>query len=229
MLELLSIAWVRKGIEVALIVAAIAGGLYALYRKGEDAGKATEASSQVQASKAELERVESTFQQQLTAQAATVDQERAIVASLLAQFGKLGSQAQAAAAAGAAAKQQLATVPDNQIQQDLEAKLGGPLTSPAILRLDDSIVTDYPHVKEQLTAVVGQVTALQGAQEAQAKELVAVEAQRDAGITAYNEMLPLYAQAYNAAVPRRRHFWCLWICRSKPLALPAPATLKAIK
>ena len=229
MFELLSIAWVRKALEVGLVVVAIAGGLYAIYRKGLDAGHAAEASSQVQASKAELQRVESTFQQQLTAQSATVDQERALVTSLLAQVGKASGQAQAAAAAGTAAKQQLATIPDNQVQQDLEAKLGGPLTSPAILRLDDSIVTEWPHLKDQQAATVAQVTALQGEADAQNKELTAVEAQRDAGITAYDALLPLYTQAYNAAVPRRRHAWCLWICRSKPLALPAPATLKPIK
>jgi hypothetical protein len=84
-------------------------------------------------------------------------------------------------------------------------------------------------MQTQLNAVVAQVTALDGTQEASGKELAAVEAERDAGITAYNALLPLYTQAYNAAVPRHRHIWCLWICKDKPLALPKPATLQPLK
>lgn len=229
MFELLGIPWVRKAAELLLVLVAIAGALYALYRKGEDRGKASEAAAQVEASKAELQRVETTFQQELTAQSATVDQQRALVASLLAQVSKASSQAQAAAAAGTAAQQKLEAVPDSQIQQDLEAKLGGPLTSPGILRLDDQIVTEVPSQKAQLDAVVAQVSGLQGEADAQQKEIGAVSAQRDAGITAYNALLPLYTQAYNAAVPRRRLARCLWICRSKPLKLPAPATLTPLK
>lgn len=229
MFELLAIPWVRKAAEILLVAVAIGCALYALYDKGRHAGEASEAAAQVQASKAELQRVETTFQEELSAQSATVDQERALVASLLAQVSKASSQAQAAAAAGTAAQQKLVAVPDSQIQQDLEAKLGGPLTSPSILRLDDQIVTEAPSMKAQLDAVVAQVTGLQGEADAQQKELAAVSAQRDAGIAAYNALLPLYTQAYNAAVPRHRHFWCLWICRSKPLKLPAPATLTPLK
>ena len=87
-------------------------------------GHAAEASAQVQASKAQLDQINSTFQQQLMAQNVTVNQERAIVATLLTQVTKAAGQAQAAVTAGAAATAQVAAVPDTDIQKDLEGKLG---------------------------------------------------------------------------------------------------------
>lgn len=227
MIALLALPWVRKVLEAALILGAISAIAYSLYEKGVNAGQRAEATSQVQTTKAEFERIESTVQQQLSAQGAAVEQYRQLVVTLIEKAGNSGRQAQAAATAGTADQKKLAAVTDSQIQQDLEAKLGGPLSSPAILRLDDSIVTDYPHVKAQADALVAQVTSLTGAIEGKDKQIVATEGQRDAAITAYNGLVPLYAVAYNAAVKRHRRWVCLWLCQTKALAIPAPVSIRS--
>ena len=228
MFTLLALPWVRKCLEGALVLAALAAIAYALYDRGVHAEQRAEASSQVQASKTEFDRIESTFAQQLSAASATADKYHDLVAVLLQQAQQSASKAQEASVAGVADKEKLAAVPDSQLQQDLEGKLGGPLTSPAILRLDDSMVTDYPHIKTQLDALSGQVTALQSAENTKDQELAATAKERDSALQAHNQILPLYAQAYNAAIVRHRHFWCLWICKSRPLSLPKPVELQQV-
>ena len=73
--------------------------------------------------------------------------------------------------------------------------------------------------------MTAQVAALQSADAAKDQELAATSKERDAALDAYNGLLPLYTQAYNAAAVRHRHPWCLWICKSKPLSLPKPVSL----
>jgi Tfp pilus assembly protein PilE len=228
MFALLSLPWVRKCLEGALVLAAIGAIAYALYDKGVHAGQRAEASAQIQETKAEFDRIEGTFNQQLSAANATAEKYRDLVNVLLQQAQQSAAKAQAALAAGNADKEKLAALPDPEIQQDLESKLGGPLTSTTILRLDDTIVTDYPHVKAQASALASQVTSLQAAADAQDKQIEATQKERDSAIDAHNAILPLYTKAYNAAVVRHRHWWCLWICKSKPLKLPAPTTLHKI-
>jgi Tfp pilus assembly protein PilE len=229
MFALLALPWVRKCLEGVLVLSALAAIAYALYDTGVHAEQRAEASSQVQGSKSEFERIESTFAQQVSAANATADKYHDLVTVLLQQAQRSASKAQAASVTGIADKEKLASVPDPQLQQDVESKLGGPLTSPSTLRLDDSIVTDYPHLKTQVDALSGQVSALQAAETAKGQELTATAAERDSALEAHNEVLPLYAQAYNSVVVRHRHFWCLWICRSKPLSLPKPTTLQPLR
>jgi hypothetical protein len=50
--------------------------------------------------------------------------------------------------------------------------------------------------------------------------------ERDAAISAFNQVLPLYTQAYNAAIERHRRWYCLWLCKPKhTIDLPVPAPL----
>jgi Tfp pilus assembly protein PilE len=80
---LLALLWVRKCLEGALILAALAAIAYALYDRGVHAEQRAEASSQVQASKTEFDRIESTFAQQLSDASATADKYHDLVAVLL--------------------------------------------------------------------------------------------------------------------------------------------------
>jgi Tfp pilus assembly protein PilE len=223
--SLLALPWVRKCLEAALVVGALAAIAYSLYDKGLHAGQRAEASNQVESSKTQFDRIESTFAQQISAANTTADKYHDLVAVLLQQAQQSAQKAQASSAAATADNQKLAAVPDAEVQQDLESKLGGPLSSPTVLRLDDSMVTDYPHIKQQSDALAAQVTSLQSAQTAGEQELAATAKERDAALSAYNGVLPLYVQAYNAAVVRHRRAWCLWICKSNPLNLPKPASL----
>ena len=221
-ITLLALPWVRKCLEALLLLGAIAAIAYAVYDKGLQAGQHEEASNEVQSSKSQFDRLESAFTQQLNVANATTDKYHDLVAVMLQQAQQSAAKAQASAAEAKLDTQKLAAVPDPDIQKDLESKLGGPLSSPAILRLDDSMITDYPHIKEQADSLAAQVSALQSADAAKDQELAATGKQRDAAVDAYDGLLPLYVHAYNAATVRHRHFWCLWLCRSKPLALPKP-------
>lgn len=57
------------------------------------------------------------------------------------------------------AQTQVAKVPDNQLQSDIESKMGGSLTSPVVLRKIDDTVTDYPLVLKEVDALQAQVLA----------------------------------------------------------------------
>jgi Tfp pilus assembly protein PilE len=219
---LLALPWVRKCLEAILVLGAIAAIAYGLYDRGVHAGQRTEASSQVQAAKSQFDQIESTFAQQLSAANATTDKYHDLVAVLLQQAQQSAGKAQTASDGAAADSAKVAAVPDSEIQRDLETKLGGPLTSPAILRPDDSMVTEYPDLKQDASALTAQVNDLQSAGAAKDQELDGTTKERDAALEAYDGLLPLYAQAYNAATVRHRHFWCLWICKSKPLSVPKP-------
>jgi Tfp pilus assembly protein PilE len=209
-----------------ILVVAITAIAYGLYDKGIHAGQRAEASSQVQASKTEFERIETTFNAQLSAANTAADKYQQMVSALVQQAQQSAGKAQAAVAAETVDNQKLAAVPDPEIQKDLETKLGGPLTSPAILRLDDSMVTDYPSLKAEAESLASEVGTQQTERTAEEQELAAVSKERDSAVEAHDEIIPLYAQAYNAAVVSHRHFWCLWICKSKPLTLAKPDTLR---
>ena len=226
MFALLALPWVRKCLEALLVFGAIAAIAYAIYDRGLHAGQRAEASSQVAAEKSQFETLQSAFAQQLSAANATADKYHDLVAVLLQQAQRSADQARASAIQASAESEKVAALTDTDIQQDLETKLGGPLSSPAILRRDDAMITDYPHLKDQAQALAAQVTSLQSADAAKDQELAVTSTERDSALGAYDGLLPLYVQAYNAAVTRHRHAWCLWLCRSKPLSLPKPPSLE---
>ena len=139
MFALLALPWARKCLEALLVLGAIAAIVYAVYDKGLHAGQRAEASNQVEVAKSQFETLQSTFAQQLSAANVTADKYHDLVAVLLQQAQQSGDRARASAAQASADREKVAAVPDSDIQQDLESKLGGPLSSPAILRRDDSM------------------------------------------------------------------------------------------
>src|SRR5208282_2561138 len=92
------------------------------------------------------------------------------------------------------------------VQGDLEVKLGGTLTDPAILRKDDQIVTDYPLVLKQIDVLNTKVDGLDSKVTELGVKEQAVEQQRDAAIQFGNSIVPLYAKAWNAAQVRHSKF-----------------------
>jgi hypothetical protein len=226
----LAIPWVRKLGEIVLLLAAIGGVVHWIYHSGKEAGQQAEAGKQVEASRAQFEQIRTQFQAQLDAGRAREDQ----LSQMATRFADLAAQAsvrvQDAQRASVADAGKVQALPDSGIKIDLEAKLGGPLESPAVLRQADTIVTDYPHKVEEVKALSGEVDATKSSLKTSQDQTANAKTERDAAITAYNGLVPLYSQAYNAAIRGHRRWYCLWLCKPKRvLELPNPATLTPLK
>jgi hypothetical protein len=102
------------------------------------------------------------------------------------------------------------------------------LNSPATLRAIDARLSDCEHLSEQTAALTQQVTALAARDAARESQLTATASERDAALDAYNQLVPLYAQAFRAATHRHRRWFCLYFCSTGPsLNLPPPLSLAA--
>ncbi len=124
-------------------------------------------------------------------------------------------------------------MPDTELKADIEQKVGGPLELPSALRKLDLIVTDYPHCVEAKEHLQEEIRLLHQKSNAQEAECAAVRVQRDQAIESWNELLPLYTRAFNAAMPKRGfwgkvcHIFTVGLkCKVKKLDLPNPVTLK---
>ena len=215
----------RRLAGAAAVLALIAGFAWHFYAKGREAGAQDQQASDLTQSKKAFDQLEAGYQDRLQRSAADAEQARAAAAAYQQQASLLAVKAIDAVRAAAADRGKIEQLPDAAVPGDLEVRLGGKLSQPEILRKLDLIVADYPHVLEENRALAGQVAALTAGAAEQTKQIAATESSRDAAIDAYNALLPLYVQAYNAAQPRKRKFWCLFLCkRAKKIALPPPVT-----
>src|SRR5271170_4614604 len=118
----------------------------------------------------------------LNSQQSKLDASTQQVELLQTQFKTLSAQFASLAAQRQQSQGQVNALPDAALQADLEAKLGGPLSSSVTLRKADDIVTDYPLVLQSMTVLNGKVDNLSG-QVAQLNISVgAVTTQRDTAI-----------------------------------------------
>lgn len=226
----LAIPWVRKLGEVVLLLAALGAVVHWIYHKGRESGAQDEAGKEVEASRVQFEQIRTQLQQQLDAGRAREEQ----LSQMATNFANLATQAsirvQDAQRASVADAGKIQALPDSAVQKDLEARLGGPLSSPVVLRQADAIVTDYPHKVDEAKALAGELDATKSSLDTSKAQTVNAQAERDSAIAAYNGLVPLYSQAYNAAIQGHRKWYCLWLCKPKRvLQLPNPATLSPIK
>lgn len=115
----------------------------------------------------------------------------------------------------------VAALAPSAIQSDLEAKAGGPLSNPEILRKIDDSYTQLPIIAAQLQNVAGQVATLTG-------EVTAVEKQRDSLDSELAVILPAYQRAYDAAQKKHSLFvkiFTLGLVHDRKLNLPTPQSL----
>lgn len=222
----LAIPWVRKLGEVVLLVAALGAVVHWIYHSGRIAGLQEEAGKETEANRAQFEQIRTQFQQQLDAGRAREEQ----LSQMATRFADIAAAAntrvQTAQQASVADSGKVQALPDSAVKSDLEVKLGGPLENPAVLRQADAIVTDYPHKVEEAKARAAEVDAMRSSLETANDQTGNAKQERDAAILAFNQILPLYTQAYNAAIQGHRKWYCLWLCKPKrTLLLPAPATL----
>lgn len=231
-LSLLAIPIVRKLAEALLVLAALGAVVNSIYHSGVHAGAAAEASHQVAASQSLFERIESSTRQRLDAADAHERELASLVERLSAQATAASTRADAAESAAASDRSRIAILSDAAVKSDLQRQLALPqspsasLDTPATLRTLDARLADCNHLADKTSALEQQLTALTAASAARDSQLTAVAADRDASLEAYNQLVPLYTQAFNAATHRRRRWFCLFVCRTGPhLTLPAPITL----
>jgi hypothetical protein len=226
----LAIPWVRKLGEVLLLILALVAVVHFIYHRGVQAGAQGEAGRQVETNRVQFEQIRTSLQQQLDegrARETELKQMAMHYADLAVQANAAGQAARQAAVVDAG---KVHALPDTAIKADLEVKLGGPLENPAILRKADEVVTDYPHQIEIANACALEVKAMTSGLETCKAQTVNARSERDAALSAYNQLVPIYAQAYNAAIQGHRKWYCLWLCKKKSiLNLPAPASLVAPK
>jgi len=224
----LAIPWVRKLGEVVLLLAALGAVVHWIYRSGRVAGAQEESGKQTEANHAQFEQIRTQFQQQLDSGRAREEQ----LAAMATRFADLAAQAssrvQTAQQASVADAGKVHDLPDSAVKADLELKLGGPLENPAVLRQADIVVTDYPHKVEEAKARAAEADAMRSNLATANDRTANAQAERDDAIGAFNQVIPLYTQAYNAAIVGHRRWYCLWLCKPKrTISLPAPASLAA--
>jgi hypothetical protein len=230
MWALLALPWVRKIGEGVLLLAALAAVVDWIYRSGRTAGVQEETGKQTEANRAQFEQIRTQFQQQLDAGRAREEQ----LSQMATKFADLATAAatrvQTVQAQSAVDSNKVQALPDSAVKADLEVKLGGPLENPAVLRKADGIITDYPHKVDEAKAEADQVAAIKSSLDTANAQTANTQHERDAAVSAFNQVLPLYTQAYNAAIQGHRQWYCLWLCKPKhTLELPAPASLLAVK
>jgi hypothetical protein len=226
----LAIPWVRKIGEVVLLLAALGAVVHWIYHAGHTAGLQEEAGKQTEANHAQFEQIRTQFQQQLDAGRIREEQLSMMATKFADIAASAAARVQTAQTQSAVDSSKVQALPDAAVKADLEVKLGGPLENPAVLRKADGIITDYPHKVEEAKAEADQVAATKSSLETAKAQTANTEQERDAAVSAFNRVLPLYTQAYNAAIQGHRHWYCLWLCKPKrTLELPAPASLLPAK
>lgn len=229
MLELLAMPIVRKIASAGLALAAVGAILFACYHAGLHAGQRQEAGKETETDRVQFTQLAETYKQSL----ASAEARAAASEQLALQYAQLAIQAsqriQTAQTTIKAETAKVQAIPDAGLKADLELKLGGPLENPAVLRKDDEIVSQAPGKDALIKAGGEKINALVQQLDAVNKQIMEVTEERDASISAYNTLVPLYAQAFNAAIVPHRKWYCLFLCSKKTaLKLPDPVTLQSV-
>lgn len=141
---------------------------------------------------------------------------------------QLGLAKKPAAAKNASPDSLHNAAPESSLSATPDVSLDEALKDPATLRQLDARLADCAHLGEKTAALEQQVSALAAESAARNSQLTTVAAERDTALDSYNQLVPLYTQAFNAATQRHRRWFCLFLCRTGPhLNLPAPVILPA--
>src|SRR2546429_1497132 len=228
MWTIFALPWVRKLGEGALLLAAISAVCLQIYHSGRRAGAQEEAGKETEAAHQQFTEIRQSLEDQIARGAARELQ--------LAQIAQRNAELAAAAQTRVNTARQMSeadatkvrALPDSAVKADLELKAGGPLENPAVLRHVDDVVTDYPHKVEEAKASAEGIAAVNGRMDALGQAVSNMTAERDAAVGAFNRLIPLYTQAYNAAIVGHRRWYCAFLCKPKnTLRLPDPVTLTA--
>ena len=244
----------RRILGAGLVIAALSAIVFAIYHAGTHAGAANEASRQVAAGKSSFERIEADAHARLDTASAREQQLAALVDKLTSDSAAASARAAADQSAASSDRARIAALSDLALRTDLAQRLGlapsgnpspagkpagegnspvsnstdaAVLNSPEALRAIDARLSDCEHLSEQTSALTQQVAALTARDSVRDAQLTATASERDAALDAYNQLVPLYAQAFRAATRRRHRWFCLFLCSTGPrLTLPPPMSLR---
>lgn len=209
---------VAGGIAVLLL---LGGAVWYIYGKGRAAGYVDGQRAQLDVDKQQFQQERAEFLKQLQHYQEADDAAKAQVARKDAELQSLRNSR-------ALIRSNIAAVPAPALVADIQSRLGsvpsGTLSEAELRHLDET-VADYQNLSRQ-------VAALEAKSAAQDQRIDAISHQRDSAITAYNNLVPLYSKAYNAAQGKRFSLWRVppfkWLVPQHKLNLPDPVTLKGI-
>jgi len=209
----------RKIAGAIAVLVLLAGVTLYIYNKGKAEGQIQSARAQLETDRQQFEQDRKVFLDTLATYKAKDEVAQQLIASQDAQLEMLRTSRVASRAA-------VAKLPDADVVKDIHQKLGqaptdAPLTIGELRRVDE-VLTDYPNVLAQNVALDKKIDAL-------GQRVDALEHQRDAAISAYNKLVPLYAKAYNAAQKKHAKIWKILsfgLLKDKKLDLPDPVTLE---
>ena len=226
MWTIFALPWVRKLSELALLIAAIAATCFHIYHAGQRDGAQEEAGKETEAGRQQFAQIQKSLEDRIgeghareteLAQIAERNADLAAAAESRIDTARHMSDIDAA---------KIKALPDSAVKADLELKAGGPIENPAVLRHVDDVVTDYPHKVEEAKAAADAIAAVNGRVDALSDAIANMTLERDAALNAFNQLVPLYTQAYNAAIVGHRRWYCAFLCKPKnTLRLPDPVTL----
>lgn len=218
-----------KYLLVLVLAAALGIGVYAYGEHKASDGYHAGTVAQLSVDQEQFKQVTTQYQSKLDSAQQQLDASTQQIALLQTGLKTLSAQYASLAAQRQQSQSQVNALPDAALQADLEAKLGGPLSSSVTLRKADDIVTDYPLVLQSVTVLSSKVDNLTSQVGQLQSSVTDVETQRDAAITYGNTVTGYYVKAYNAAQTHHSklvQILTLGIVHNHHIDLPAPTTLK---
>lgn len=223
----------RPKVLLGLGLAGLVLGVFLWYGAHESAlGYASGSRAQLDTDKTQFAQVLKQYQDSLQQDQQQINASDLKIQALNGQLQTISAQLVALASQRQQQQQQVASLPDSQLQADLETTLGGPLSSPVTLRKADQIVRDYPLVLKQVDSLTSQTNDLSQKVDALDSKVEGITKQRDVAIQFGNTMVGYYTKAFNAAQTHHNRFIkiiTLGIVHDKHLNLPEPTTLDSTK
>jgi hypothetical protein len=208
----------RKLAGAAAVAVLLAGTVYYIYNKGKAAGYADGQRAQMEQDRVQFEQDRKVFLDELAKYKERDDAAKAEISQRDSELQSLRSNRTRIHGA-------VAAIPAPALVADIQSRMGsvvsGTLGEADLRRIDEALAA-----QQNLEA---QVAALEAKSAQQDKRIDAIEHQRDSAITAYNNLVPLYSRAYNAAQKKHSMFVKIitfGLVRDRKLDLPEPATLE---
>lgn len=235
-LALLSTPLGRKTALVLIVALFIGGAAGSIYYRGRAAEAVAAGQRVAEETRRQAEADKKIFEQRIDRLEKTTEAYKAEVQRSEALAQQAAIAVQEARLARAAAARTVSAVPDAAILADLIAKLNlreqadaTPALHPREMRAVDEIVTDYPLLKAENTALGQRMAALEGTVGALKAENQAVAAERDAWKARAYQIEGHYVRIYNA-FPRKGNRFLQIITfgrygKAKKLPYPSPTDL----
>ncbi|MCI0559642.1 MAG: hypothetical protein MN733_14205 [Nitrososphaera sp.] len=225
----------QRSLITAVVMLLVTGGIAAkLYFTGRADGSAAKGREMVEAREKERAADRETFSSRLLEEQVKANAAERRYLEAVQLVSRLNTSLTQAKEETAFVRRGVGRLSDNQLFADIRARLGmvpptdtAPFTAPELREIDIR-VSEHPLLVKQNDILRQTVEAEEAKLAAKLEELRAVQEQRDAAITAYDQLTGHYLVAYNAT--RKGNLFVRIVSlgfagRAKKLSLPAPVTL----